>query len=629
MITATMTRPTTISPISSCDRKIYFVERIDISPLYPPKARTITLEPVSKRSRAKNHARKIVDPSEKKGHNTDSTQHSSDTPQPSEVSSAPSTQNHSRVTVSPAPSEISFDSSQGQASQTEWQRKESPTTSDAEKANNSKASLTSKVITATVESQAGGCLRGDSIPVKVNISHTKHVKSLYGVIVTLYRLARVDVRPSLPIGPTEKGKDVKYEDYYPKSMTGLGGLSLTGAGSSHVFRKDLSQVMSPLYVDPHTLTAELCPKVRVPEEAFPTIATVPGAMISFKYYIEVVVDIQGKLSNQERSLSNLAGQATPTGHQLNFEGSDMDRSAFTPFGSTIVDTAPVRRDKSVVTCTFEVIIGTRDSERRKGKRKMVDGVVELEVEQPQAQAQQESLEQPHTAQGGVDWYDASAYYGHGWYDDQHPYEYPPEPYHAESQEHSYDLPPPPPPVPIPQIPDESQLTEKERIQRAEERLLPSQPPGMDGEEDATTAGATAPYLPDESVDASMPDQYPAVPEYVPPSSVIDENASSVVVDGVDCAQQMPNVPEYSAPQTESAPQAVLVAGDDKQEMQRQQLQAEASAPPLDGDDEAGSSAVQAPMPSAPTLDYAHAPVQDIHDSHADAAGSSELPRYER
>ena len=89
------------------------------------------------------------------------------------------------------------------------------------------------------------------------------------------------MRPSIPLGPIEKGKEGKYEDYYPRSYTGLGGLSLSGAGSNHVFRKDLYQSMSPLFIDPQTFTAEIHAKVRVPDEAFPTIATVPGSMISF------------------------------------------------------------------------------------------------------------------------------------------------------------------------------------------------------------------------------------------------------------------------------------------------------------------------------------------------------------
>ncbi|KAK4994379.1 ph-response sensor protein, partial [Cryomyces antarcticus] len=51
MVTATMTRPTTISPTITCDRKVFLVENIDIAALRPPKPRTISLEPISRRSR--------------------------------------------------------------------------------------------------------------------------------------------------------------------------------------------------------------------------------------------------------------------------------------------------------------------------------------------------------------------------------------------------------------------------------------------------------------------------------------------------------------------------------------------------------------------------------------------------
>ena len=122
-------------------------------------------------------------------------------------------------------------------------------------------------------------MRGDHVAIRVNVNHAKPIRSLYGVIVTLYRQARVDLHPAIPLGPTEKGTSSKYEDYYPRSATGLGGLSLSGAGSSHLFRKDLAQVMVPLYVDPATLTADVTARVRVPDEAFPTIATVPLSLI--------------------------------------------------------------------------------------------------------------------------------------------------------------------------------------------------------------------------------------------------------------------------------------------------------------------------------------------------------------
>src|ERR1700678_1847540 len=53
MITATMTRPTSIAATSSCDRKISLVETVDIGPMPPPKPRVISLEPISRKSRKK------------------------------------------------------------------------------------------------------------------------------------------------------------------------------------------------------------------------------------------------------------------------------------------------------------------------------------------------------------------------------------------------------------------------------------------------------------------------------------------------------------------------------------------------------------------------------------------------
>ena len=624
MITATLTRPTTISPTIFCDRKVYFVERIDISPLYPPKPRTITLAPVSRRTRARDQARKLVDSSDKKSRKTDSAEQGSDPPRHSEASSGLSAGVEIGTPDSPDPSETSFRSrmsSQDQTSQSEYLQRESPSTSEEGRLNASRTSLVNKVITATIESQAGGCLRGDNIPIKVVINHTKPVKSVYGVIATLYRHARVDMHPTIPLGPTEKGKGSKFEDYYPRSVTGLGGLSLTGAGSSHVFRKDLSQVMAPLYINPQTLTAEINTKVRVPDEAFPTISTVPGAMISFKYYIEVIVDIQGRLANSDRSLTNLSGHASLPGHAFDQEGSDMERSAFTPFGSTIIDTAPIRRDKSVVTSTFEVIIGTRDSERRKGKRKLMETITEPEQ---QPQLEQQYQEQPQDSDQAANWNDYNAYY-YSWYAQQYwDWYYANQSNHVQqdagAEDPSYmQPPPPPPPVPLPQMPDESQMTEKERMRQAEQRLLPSHPPGMENGDGDVEAGASAPYLHGES------DALESAPNYEIATSSAATSVPGPSASILDRPRQMSLVPEYEPPEAGSSVMAVP-ARDDKQEMQRQELQNSASAPPVEEDAEP-SDPTEA---TAPTLtDVDESLPNNVHDSHADAMAATDLPQYER
>lgn len=635
MITATVTRPTTISPTLSCDRKIYFVERIDISPLYPPKSRTITLEPVSRRKVAKDQARKLVDSNDRKSRKTDSASRSD--PQRNSESTAPSTRTESEPPMSPSPSHVSFESaaSGSNGNSQPDSSSQSQSTSTNTRPNDSKGSVAVKNITTEVESCVGGCLRGDSIPVKVSVNHVKHIKSMNGVIVTLFRQARVDMHPAIPLGPTEKSLNPKYEDYYPRSKTGLGGLSLSGAGSSHMFRKDLSQTVQPLIVDPGSLFSEVTVKVRVPEDAFPTISTVPGAMISFRYYVEVVVDIQGKLAPQERIMAGLTGVTATT---MSGGGDDLEneRSGMGAAGMYMVDTAPVRRDKGVVSATFEVVIGTRDSERRKGKQK--------EVEKPAVTPEPPVVEStPHheVATGGGnrpysnhpseddywgydynDWsYDRGhgQDYGHGHWD-----------YHEGDWDH-------PPQVPMPHIPDNSQLSEKELARRAEERLLPSQPPGMEQQAAEGAHEATAPYLPGEHV----PDAYAVpTPAYESQPSAPATGTSLQTPHG----DMSSPAPEYFPVAGPSNHVPITRPTDDKQEMQRRQLEAQASAPPAD-DNDPHAAAVQTPADATGQLQQPSAPSQISpnedgddtlvpsesnlnHDSHAEASAASDLPRYE-
>lgn len=649
MVTATLTRPTTISPTIQCDHKVYFVERIDISQLYPPKPRTITLEPLTRKTaRAKTQARRLVD-SDRRSRRGDSGQQSSDR-RDSQTSSSPS---HDGM-QSPVPSEISFDSyhsSQERASQHE-SNATSPRQSDTGRTSNGTASTTigSRTITATIESSAGGCLRGDTIPIKVEVNHTKHVKSLHGAIITLYRHARVDMHPAIPIGPVEKGKEAKYEDYYPKSMTGLGGLSLSGAGSSHVFRKDISQTVVPLIVDPHTLTAELTGKVTVPDEAFPTISTVPGGMISFRYYIEVVLDIQGKLSSQDRNLGNLGGLASTINQGQRSTDADRDRSALGGLGAPVIDTATIRRDKGVVSCTFEIVVGTKDSARKKGKRK-VGVVVESEEETyPQQQRQQNQPQQSQSGEhydvNGNGGYQNDQWYGHdqgydGQYYDQG---YAGNGYYGHHDYAYYDQ---PPPIPMPPPEDESQLSEKERIRRAEQRLLPSQPPGAEEAQSSEGAHApTAPYLPEEQrqLDGYNRSSVPIL--LTPPAHAGPSNGAASA--SIDFARNvpLPRTPDYEridpyrhyhpTPDYESLDRipsrnstiptasSSTVPTDDKRELERRNLETQASAPPPPEEEVEDEHAATAP--SAPDEGELYT---NFIDSHADAeAPQMELPRYE-
>ena len=641
MITATVTRPTTISPTLSCDRKIYFVERIDISPLYPPKSRTITLEPVSRRKVAKDHARKLVDPADRKSRKTDSASRSS--PQRNSNSTAPSTATDSEPPMSPSPSHMSFESAvSGSNAQSQHSSSQSQSTSTNTRPNDSKGSIAVKNITTEVESCVGGCLRGDSIPVKVSVNHVKHIKSMNGVIVTLFRQARVDMHPAIPLGPTEKSKNPKYEDYYPRSKTGLGGLSLSGAGSSHMFRKDLSQTVQPLIVDPGSLLSEVTVKVRVPEDAFPTISTVPGAMISFRYYVEVVVDIQGRLGAQDRALAGLPGLTAIT----TSGGDDLgtEHGGVTASGTHMVDTAPVRRDKGVVSATFEVVIGTRDSERRKGKQK--EEAKATIPEEPQF------VEQPlHEATNGGD----QQYSSHPTEDDYWGYNYHDWTYgNANGHDHwdyhgnGWEI---PSEIPMPHVPDDSQLSEKERARRAEERLLPSQPPDMEQQAGEGAHAATAPYLPGEDVPGLYGAPTPAYESLHHSPSVPAGSAFPTSRSDVSGSAPAPEYFPAAGPSNHVPTTSVPV--DDKQEMRRRDLEAAASAPPMEDEDEDLYADPDAPSSGTATAHHASTPTtsfvpgqrslspdEDVdatlvpnesdmnHDSHAEATEESDLPRYE-
>ena len=615
MVTATLTRPTTMSPTMTADRKIYFVETIDISPLYPPKPRTITLEAISKRSRAKKHARKIVDASSRRSGSAQASNAHRD-------SNASGSRTESEVPTSPSPSQTSLyslGSSRDHTSPSDGLQNSQGAsgTSNGASVTDSQTGTT-KCITAVIESPSGGCLRGDNLSVKVDITHTKPIKSINGVIVTLYRQARVDMHPAIPVGPTEKGSEAKYEDYYPKSVTGLGGLSLSGAGSSHLFRKDLAQMTAPLYVNPNTLTAEVTAKVRVPDEAFPTISTVPGAMISFKYFIEVLVDIQGKLATSDRNVAGMnIGPNRPA-----MGGLDKSEAApAAPFGPSIMDTAPIRRDKGVVAATFEIIVGTRDSARRKGKRR-VDPAQEAEVSERTARSTEtatRATQTPpqHPYHGQEQW---NGYWGyHGDYPQQYfDWHQTPSEYNDPNywQGAYYGEPPP-----MSSVPDESQMSEKERIRQAETRLLPSQPPGMTPDDEAGE-GASAPYLPPEGEDG--PTEVAAADPSAPRALPL---ASGTSLHRGDHETSIP-VPAY--PNTGQASSSSGAATDDKQELRRRQLESEASAPPPRHDEGEGEAAALG-APAVPTEDEAYGlETNGCHDSHAEARGSLQnLPRYER
>jgi len=646
MLNATLTRPTTISPTASCDTKVYLTESVDIAPVPPLKPRVISLEPISRRTRARSTRKRP----------TEEAPQTPTTSEPQPVGSALEITNTVEETEgprSPSPSDVSYESqrSSGNASGTEYGIRSINTATDGSGSQNgSRTTLKGKTITATIDVLKGGFLRGDQIPIKVTVNHTKHIRSLKGIIITLYRQARVDMHPALPVVPNSKGDKTKSEDYYPKSRTGLGGLSLSSAGSSHLFRKDLCQSFAPLFVDPRTLTAEVKCTVRVPDEAFPTISNVPGAMISFKYYVEVVVDIQGKLTGLDRMVSNagLVNLPSAAGGTSAMARDDATGSMFSTWGGNFVDTDQIRREKGIVSALFEVVIGTRDSDRN-GKKKQTQ-------EQPvDNNGAHEGHMDPNAQQGYDQYYyeqdENGQYYDYN-YDPTY-YEVPGYEQHSAGGAASF-------PVPA-AVPEEEQgISEKERLRRAEERLLPSQPPDTAGPSAPSGAvqygiPASAPLLPEDDdpnppyVAASSSSSTPAHPP--PPfraasspslssgmtpvphlqrriTNITDDETRTIRTesshtihpshpepstngDNNDQSKPLPPLPpqppttaQGSAPEYVASSSSHVEPTDDKQEMQRRRLEMERSAPPTDHDEDGEPSH----GPSAPPLNR----MQSLH-----------------
>ena len=617
MLTSTLTRPTTMTPTTSCDRNIYLVETIDIARLHQPKARVISLKPIPRRSRANRHAKNATaKPGFRRA--TGSSNIGSEGRARSSDSIVPRTSDE--PPHSPVPSEVSSVSGTT-VSTVSFRVTATPplarnvTGSDVR---SSTHSIADKTITATVEFLRGGCLPGDVLPVQITIEHTKPIKSLQGVIVTLYRQGRIDSYPSIPLGPPQKGKKQEYEDLYPRSRTGLGGLSLSSAGSSGLFRKDLSQTFAPLIVDPQSLNAVIKTSLRVPEDVFPTISGVPGAMISFKYYVEVVIDLGGKLAAQQDRVLPRIGMTSvkPTyayGDATTARVEAAEGVSYATSGPSVLDTDQIRREKSVVDCLFEVIVGTRDSERKRVKK----------VEGYQAHDATTSGDSANIGLPGalLDQGAENLYNELDGYDDN--YNGGQQCHYHEQRTTIQDDPPRLTTINPPLIDED--IDEKTRLRRAEQQLLPSAPPD-DGERSSPAQAYHQPSAPEAFRLSNLyynqhPYASPSAPAYTGhPARLLDTNVPSTIHE---------NYSEELHANPSSQPT------DDKQELERQRLQMEASAPDEYSDEEYGRSVSQGHpqiAPSAPRLDEegSYAPTSNSGPAPGEQSSRPEhLPRYER
>lgn len=572
----------------SCHKRVNLVENIDIAPFPAPKPRVVSLEPVSRRSKTKSKGRS----------QSLSTDQAQDQRSPDQSSSLAVTSDH-RPPVSPAPSDVSSSSRLSHSSQS-FQVVSDPSSVNGTGKRSSEVrsvatSASDKTITATTEVLRSGALPGDTLPIKITINHSKQIRSPHGIIVTLYRQGRIDMHPAIPVGQTEEGKKPIYEDIYPKSRTGLGGLTFGTTRSSSVFRKDLSQTFAPLIVDPVTMTAQVKTSIRVPEDTFPTITRVPGAMISFRYYVEVVVDLRGKLAASDRFLPRLnmvsgGKNFSPSGQVVNV--SDNNSTSVTAnWAGNIMDTDQIRREKGVVALLFEVVVGTRDSGRH--QRQPADeelNVAPMGDENWQeygndATAEEEYMQQNYYSNG-----DYQSHQEDYWYD------YPADGVEQPFQSLDHMVVPPP-------TQPEQPVDEKTRLRRMEEMLLPSQPPGeaTAGPSTLPTQTPTAPDLPDDDELYASTSGQPVPP---PPTLSVD-----TIIPGPNSAA--PNGLEASHPPT-----------DDKRELERQRLMAEASAPEAATQDSRPGPSTEA-VPSAPVLD------EEDNIMNVDAGTDESLPQYQR
>jgi hypothetical protein len=422
------------------------------------------------------------------------------------------------------------------------------------------------------------------------------------VIATLYRLARIDMHPPLPL-PNRSGKDKKmeYEDVYPKSRTGLGGLYFSAASPNSAFRKDLAQSSTMLIVNPNTMTADITTSLKIPDAAFPSISNVPGSMISFTYHVEVVVDLFGKLG--ETRLWPRLTSSEPTFSP----SSDAGNQITSDWSHSILDTSALRRTKSVITFEMSLVVGTQDSGRKRRQNK-----------QAEYQVPENTTLGPE--QGWRDWhYHDGAYEGQHYDEAGYPY------YEGYGYDYGYEpnyypeYPTPGPEMIAPPHPQEED--EKARLRRLEQLLVPSQPP----EEGESSRGAVpmAPTAPDLSLD-SAPEGVGHSNDGSRTPSTLNNPAASVT----SSTRSGDTVRPYStSPPPLPPPISNASHSDDKQELERRRLFAQTSAPPVE--DEAAaprSAAVTSMAPTAPTIDEHHEySVDTLNHDHA----GPDLPQYER
>lgn len=590
-----------------------FVQQIDVGEIPTPRPRTIFLEPISKRSRKKrpNIERRTSNLNQEvRPANGGSDAASRD-------SAADDSNRENGVERSANDGRSEFSGESARSTSTGLSRSEFSVLSQMASASKQQV-VDNKTITATIELLKGGQLPGDPVTIRVTVQHIKRLKSMTGIIVTLYRQGKIDSAPSatLFIGNGDKAMD----EAYPRSRAGIGGLSISSAGSKSMFRKDLDQNTAPLIIDPVSLHASVTVTLKLPDECFPTIKGVPGGMISFKYQAEVIVDLGGRLSSQitHGAQSAAASRFGPYG----VSSPDQPMLAYgSRVTTSIMDTTPLRRQKGVISVSMELIVGTTDSSRNRkqpqAQRKRTIRIADEEEPDyfgPGNNVQIGSNSQPASPVPPTP-------------NSRPPYAPPTQPLPSPGrsmtfpQQHNHVRDAAPAYIPRPQVPNEANISEKERIRQAETRLLPSRPTAPGGPSASGSGSTSAPSAPAVDDDIYGDDAGPSAPPEAGPSAPPESEAEA----------------GPSAPPLEDVTSATHPT-EDKRELERRRLIEEASAPPEVPDDmdhgpsvptlaEASGSAQE---PSAPVLNEEDEFERfGVGTAGPSAPAAEQLPAYQR
>lgn len=190
-----------------------------------------------------------------------------------------------------------------------------------------------------VDVAESGFLRGETVPLKIRVHHYKPIQSSSGIIVTLIRICRVDNGPEAPI---------------------------------QSFRKDLAQVITPLYIDPVSLTAEISTSLKVPIDVFPTI--IGSDLVTFQYYVEVLANISSKnvISNGGGG-QGTKGSKNKFSHSIVFNTESPQEREMTRSEAGVLNVDKLKRIKNFLGLNTEVIIGTERNVKRAtiGKKTVV------------------------------------------------------------------------------------------------------------------------------------------------------------------------------------------------------------------------------------------------------------------